>query len=71
MQFQVVVLSQYGGYAALGQISVGIRSFLFGNDGHRTGIRDLQREGEAGDAAADDQEIAGMSHLLLLLGVNY
>ena len=52
-----ILLARHRRDAALGVIGVRLRAVLFGDDGHAPARRDLQREGQPRDAAAENEKI--------------
>ena len=65
MQLEGIFGGQHRGDAALGQVGGGIDPGLLGDQGDLTQARGLQGEGEAGNAAADNQEIGGLGHFVI------
>ena len=65
VQLERILLRRDRRDAALRVVGVRFRAIFFRDDGHAPARRDLQREGQARDAAAEDQEIE-LFHLLPL-----
>ena len=57
-----ILFARDGGDAALGVVGVGFSPVLFGDDGHSTSFRDLEREVESGNAASEDDKVVVSSH---------
>src|SRR2546423_744081 len=57
VEFERIFLARDRGNAALSIVRVGLGAVLFGDDGHAAARRDLEREGKARDATAEDKKV--------------
>ena len=70
VQREGILRGQHRGDAALGQVGGGVNPGLLGDQGYPAQPRRLQGEGEAGNAAADNQKVGGLGHLVVRLLIN-
>jgi len=62
MSIKAVAFGQHGGNAALGPAAGAVAQAAFGDDGHAVRGRQVQRGRQAGQAAADNQDIKIVCH---------
>ena len=60
--FEGVLGREHGGHAALGPVGRRVVALALGDEQHLTELGGAQREGEARDAAAENQEVGAECH---------